>query len=164
MLAAAVHGAPSFDEIVTRARDDEASPGRTSSAILLARTLVAADTGSGAGIFLAAEIVRDSLAAPRAARGLFVRIPTASPLAAKGWLAAARLAGDSAAEYVRIARGRWPDSPYLRALDGRATGDTLAIAADTLLRAAWDRAIVVYGDSLANRRAAPATSAASRRP
>ena len=163
MLGSVVRGAPAFDDILRRARDDATVQGRTASAILLARTLAAQDPATGAGIFLAAEVVRDSLAAPRAARAMFVTLPVSSPLAAKGWLAAARLAGDSASEYVRIARTRWPDSPYLRALDGRETGDTLAIAADTLLRKAWDQAIVSYTDSLSSRRAA-ATSPAAPRP
>lgn len=163
MLATMVRGAPAFDEIVRRARDDAAAHGRTASAILLARILSTQAMETGAGTFLAAEIVRDSLAAPRAARGMFVTLPVSSPLAAKGWLAAARLAGDSAAEYVRIARTRWPDSPYLRALDGRDVGDTLAIAADTLLRTTWERAIVIHTDSLNSRRAA-ATSPAALHP
>lgn len=162
MLASVVRGAPAFDEIVRRSRDDASAHGRTANAILLARTLAAQDRETGAGTFLAAEVVRDSLAAPRAARAMFLTLPVSSPLAAKGWLAAARLAGDSAAEYVRIARGRWPDSPYLRALDGRDSGDTLAIAADTLLRKAWERAIVTYTDSSSARRAATTSPAAPR--
>jgi hypothetical protein len=157
MLATAVRGAASLDDIYRGARNEGTGNGRVASAILLVRLLVGQDAESGAGKFLAAEVVRDSIAAPRAARTLFTTLPIGSPLAAKGWLAAARLAGDSAADYVAIARTRWPDSPYIRALDGRDAGDTLAVAADTLLRKAWEQAIVVYRDSLA-RRAAPTTA------
>ena len=163
LLAAGIRGAPSFDEIVKRARDEPVGQGRVARSVLLARTLAGEDSSTGAGTFLAAEVVRDSLAAPRAARGMFVTIPPGSPLAAKGWLAAARLAGDSAAEYVRIVRSRWPDSPYLRALDGRDGGDTLAVRADSLLRQSWERAIVIYADSL-NRRQATANSPTTSRP
>ena len=53
--------------------------------------------------------------------------------------------------FVAIVRSRWPDSPYLAALDGRPNTDTLAIAADTLLRRAWDHAIVIYADSATSR-------------
>ncbi|HEX8850152.1 MAG TPA: hypothetical protein VF761_11520 [Gemmatimonadaceae bacterium] len=163
MLASAVRGAASFDEILRATREDASARGRTSSAILLARTLAGRDSASGAGNFLAAEVVRDSLAAPRAARSMFLALPVGSPLAAKAWLAAARLAGDSAPEYVRTVRARWPDSPYLRAFDGHDP-DTLAVAADTLLRRTWDEAILVYADSLNARRAASASSIPARRP
>jgi hypothetical protein len=166
-LAAAVRGAPSFEEMLRATRGDAERAGRggrVASAILLARTLASEDTASGAGRFLAAEVLRDSIGAPRAARGLFVALPVGSPLAAKGWLAAARLAGDSSPQYVATARARWPDSPYVRVFDGHDTGDTLAVAADSLLRKAWEKAIVVYADSVAARRAAATSPAPARRP
>ena len=115
--------------------------------------LAVEDSSTGAGRFLAAEILRDSLAARRAARVLFRSLPAGSALAAKGWLAAAAITPDSAPAFVGIARSRWPDSPYIAALDGKSSTDTLAVAADSLLRRAWDRAIVVYTDSVAARHA-----------
>lgn len=151
MLGIALRDLPSLDEIDRVARREALGSGRSSYAVLLARVLAAEDSTSGAGRFLAAEILRDSLAARRAARALFTALPTGSPLAAKGWLAAAAMTPDSAPAWVATVRARWPDSPYLAALDGKPSTDTLAIAADTLLRAAWDRAIVVYGDSIAAR-------------
>jgi len=68
-------------------------------------------------------------------------------------LAAAAMIADSSPVFVATARARWPDSPYLAALDGKPSTDTLAVAADSLLRRAWDRAIVVYNDSAAARHA-----------
>ncbi|HEX2780235.1 MAG TPA: hypothetical protein VHM30_12105 [Gemmatimonadaceae bacterium] len=162
MLGVALRDASTLDEIARDARGESGARGRVASSVLLARMLASRDTATGAGRFLAGEVLRDSIGASRAARTLFTMLPVGSPLAAKGWLAAARLAGDSSARYVEVARSRWPDSPYLRALDGRAGGDTLAIAADTLLRKAWDEAIVVYRDSLEARRAASVPPAAPR--
>ena len=144
---------PSLDEIERVARRDAFGRGRNADAVLLARVLAAEDTSSGAGRFLAAEILRDSLAARRAARALFRSLPAGSPLAPKGWLAAAAITPDSAPAFVETARSRWPDSPYIAAFDGRPSTDTLAVAADSLLRRAWDRAIVVYTDSAAARHA-----------
>lgn len=162
MLGIALRDLPSFDEIERVAQREKAGNGRVSDAVLLARVLSAADTATGAGRFLAAEVLRDSLAARRAARALFTRLPAGSPLAAKGWLAAAAITPDSAPAYVAIVRSRWPDSPYLAALDGKPSTDTLAVAADTLLRRAWDQAIVVYTDSAAARRGHASTPPVSQ--
>jgi hypothetical protein len=154
ILGIEVRELPSLDEIERVARRDASSRGRNADAVLLARVLAFEDSASGAGRFLAAEVLRDSLAARRAARVLFRSLPPGSPLAAKGWLAAAAITPDSAPAFVETARSRWPDSPYIAALDGKPSTDTLAVAADSLLRRAWDRAIVVYTDSTAARHAA----------
>ena len=152
MLGIALRDLPSLDEIDRVARRETPGNGRTSDAVLLARVLSAEDSATGAGRFLAAEILRDSLMARRAARALFVALPPGSPLAPKGWLAAAAITPDSAVSFVATARSRWPDSPYIAALDGKPSTDTLAVAADSLLRRAWDHAIVVYNDSAVARR------------
>lgn len=162
MLGIALRDLPSLDEIERVAQREKSGNGRVSDAVLLARVLSAADTATGAGRFLAAEVLRDSLAARRAARALFTRLPAGSPLAAKGWLAAAAITPDSAPAYVAIVRARWPDSPYLAALDGKPSTDTLAVAADTLLRRAWDQAIVVYTDSATARRGHASTPPVSQ--
>ena len=153
ILGIEVRELPSLDEIERVARRDAGVRGRNADAVLLARVLAVEDSSSGAGRFLAAEILRDSLAARRAARVLFRSLPAGSPLAAKGWLAAAAITPDSAPAFVETARSRWPDSPYIAAFDGKPSTDTLAVAADSLLRRAWDRAIVVYTDSAAARHA-----------
>lgn len=161
MLRIAIRDLPSLDEIDRVARREPSGSGRAADAVLLARVLVVEDTGTGAGRFLAAEVLRDSLVARRAARALFTTLPAGSPLAAKGWLAAAAMTPDSAPAFVTIVRSRWPDSPYLAALDGKPSTDTLAIAADTLLRRAWERAIVVYADSATLRHGATPTTPAT---
>jgi hypothetical protein len=128
--------------------------GRLADAVLLVRLLEREDPETGAGKFLAAEIARDSLRAVRLARILFVGLPPLSPLAPKAWLAAAALAGDSASAFAIEARRRWPASPYVLAIDGRDSADTLSIAVpEAALRTAWGHAIVVYGDSLLAHRA-----------
>jgi hypothetical protein len=154
MLGIALRDLPSLDEIERVARREASGSGRKSEAVLLARVVAAEDSATGAGRFLAAEVLRDSLAARRAARALFTSLPAGSPLAPKGWLAAAAITPDSAPAFVATARSRWPDSPYIAVLDGKPSVDTLAVAADSLLRHAWDLAIVVYADSIAARHAA----------
>ncbi len=152
LLGITLRDAPSLDEMDRVARREAAGSGRSSAAVLLARVLATEDSTTGAGRFLAAEVLRDSLLAHRAARTLFTSLPTGSPLAPKGWLAAAGITPDSAPAFVATVRARWPDSPYLAALDGKPSTDTLAVAADSLLRRAWDRAIVTFADSAAGRR------------
>ncbi|HEX2718177.1 MAG TPA: hypothetical protein VHM67_10885 [Gemmatimonadaceae bacterium] len=148
--------ATSLDEMESRLRAIDPRGGTESVdlVVLLARTLAASDTGDGAGRFLAAEVVRDSLGALGVARALFTSLPAAAPLAPKGWLAAAALAGDSAPDYVAIARRRWPRSPYVRALDGSEGSDGTAFLGDSALRVTWERAVTTFSDSVAARRAA----------
>ncbi|HEU4829401.1 MAG TPA: hypothetical protein VFT04_09410, partial [Gemmatimonadales bacterium] len=98
--------------------------------------------GSPAGdmrIFLAAEMARDRLLAPRLAESLFRSIAAgwpASPYAPKALLAAAQLAGDTvlAAEV----ESRYPSSPYVLAVGDtaiaslRALEDSLGAFAESL--------------------------------
>ena len=128
--------------------------GRLGDALLLVRILEREQPETGAGRFLAAEVARDSLRAVRLARTLFVGLPPDSPLAPKAWLAAGALSGDSATAYATEARRRWPASPYVLAIDGKDSSDSLSIAQpEAALRSAWAHAIVVYGDSLGAHRA-----------
>lgn len=152
----ALRDAASLEEMENRLRAADPRGGAESVdlVVLLARTLAASDTGDGAGRFLAAEVVRDSLGAVGVARLLFTSVPASSPLAAKAWLAAAPLAGDSAPDYVAMARRRWPRSPYVRALDGTEGSDGTAFLGDSVLRVTWERAVTTFSDSVAARRAA----------
>jgi len=118
------------------------------------RVLDREEPETGAGRFLAAEVARDSLRAIRLAQALFVGLPPASSLAPKAWLAAGALSRDSAAAYAAEARRRWPKSPYVLAIDGKDSSDSLSIAEpEAALRSAWAHAIVLYGDSLGAHRA-----------
>lgn len=146
--------ATSLDEVAEQLKKSRTTDARLTDAAFLVRVLLREDPVTGAGRFLAGEVARDSLRATSLARSLFTGLPESSALAPKGWLAAAAIAGDSAAAYVGHARTRWPASPYVLAVDGKDTSDSLSIAApEAALRAAWMHAIVVYGDSLTSRRA-----------
>lgn len=149
--------------VLRQVRADGAS-GRIADAMLLVRILARSETETGAGAFLAAEVLRDSIGALHAARALFFSVPPASPLAAKGWLAGAEIAGDSTAAYVAMARERWPRSGYVLALDGRDAADGSAFAADSALRSTWERAIVSHRDSVAARAAAAGSATRTIRP
>src|SRR5581483_12107541 len=61
--------------------------------VLLVQMLAGHEDGTGAALFLAAEVARDSLHAPVLARALFERVAELprSPLSAKALLAAAQL-------------------------------------------------------------------------
>jgi hypothetical protein len=151
----ALRGVATIEDAETRLRG---SPSQgvdpVDLAVLLTRLLVDADTGDGAGRFLAAEIARDSLGSLALARSLFTSVPSASPLAPKAWIAAAAIAGDSAPAYVSTARERWSGSPYVRALDGREGADGTAFLGDTVLRVTWERVMTTFADSVAARRTA----------
>jgi len=140
-------------EILSRSRPAR-DGGRLGDALLLVRVLEREEPETGAGRFLAAEVARDSLRAIRLAQSLFVGLPPGSSLAPKAWLAAGALSRDSAAAYAVEARRRWPKSPYVLAIDGKDSSDSLSIAEpEAALRSAWAHAIVLYGDSLGAHRA-----------
>jgi hypothetical protein len=135
---------------------------------------------TGASLFLAAEIARDSLGARALARELFLRVPDSygnSPVAPKGLLAAASLQPDSAEWYYSRLREQYPTSVYTLALDGK---DTPLIGrlnrGDQLLQQAWLQGSRAMADTLGALRraeqarqnpnvastAAPASSAVPR--
>ena len=96
---------------------------------------------TGASLFLAGEIARDSLGAKKLAARLFRRVPDSygnSPVSPKALLAAAALEPDSAGAYIGLLRERYPTSVYTLALDGRDTPLLGRISrGDQLLQQAW---------------------------
>jgi tetratricopeptide (TPR) repeat protein len=116
---------------------------------------------TGASLFLAGEVARDSLGARALAHDIFLRVPDSygnSPVAPKGLLAAADLRPDSAGSYLGRLRAQYPNSLYTLALDGK---DTPVIGrinrGDQLLQQAWTLGTKALSDSLnALRRAAEA--------
>lgn len=79
--------------------------------------------------FLAAEVARDTLDAPRLAANIFSSIPVGwpeSPYAAKAWLAARQLTGDTL-----DAGGQFTSSPYLAVVRGEE-GTTYTQLEDSL--------------------------------
>jgi hypothetical protein len=126
--------------------------------LLFLRILLERTDYTGASLFLAGEIARDSLQAHPLAHDIFMRVPNTygnSPVAPKALLAAAMLVPDSAEAYHARVREQYGSSLYTLSLDGR---DTPAIGrinrGDQLLQQAWILGSKALTDSLnAMRRA-----------
>jgi hypothetical protein len=120
--------------------------------VLLISLLDRGQDPTGAALFLAAEIARDSLRARALASSLFLR--AADPalgamIAPKALLAAAALDPDSADAYHQQLRTRFPSSPYLMMLDGATAVESAELAeTDRLLRQWWDSAAKYLADTL----------------
>jgi predicted negative regulator of RcsB-dependent stress response len=107
---------------------------------VLARVAALADGANEGGdgalaTFLAAEALRDSLAARHLAASLFLRLVASypqSPLAPKALLAAAALKPEVADSLVAVLRSTYPESPYTLALAGRGGAAFMALE-DSLL-------------------------------
>ncbi len=134
--------------------------------LLLLEMLASRKDPSGASLFLAAEIARDSLRAPRLAFQLFRRIDQqvqGALMAPRGLLSAAILEPDSAAVLRARLRERYPRSPWALTLDGGSPADLPAWeASETTLRVAWKDVALHFADSLAQLRAAPAAPSTKR--
>lgn len=115
---------------------------------------------TGASLFLAGEVARDSLRAPRFAHTLFTRLADGmgdSPLAPKAWLAAAAVMPESTAVYRGRVLERHAESAFAYVLRGEDP-DHLRLyeRTDVLLTQAWRAAV----DSLRRRRQASTTAPA----
>jgi hypothetical protein len=153
--------------IVERGRSDGSGTplhDRLERAVLLVRLLESRQDTAGAALFLAAEVARDSLRAPRLARRYLARILEQSPpplLAPKALLAAAALVPDSAPVFRARLLADFPRSGWSAIL----RGDTAASSPDlrrgeALLAGAWSVAGQLLADSLTARAARPARAAA----
>ena len=151
-----------------------AHPGRTSSLqrrlednVVLVEMLANRPDASGASLYLAAEVARDSLRAPRLAVQLFKRIDQTvqgALLAPRGLATAASLDADSSAAVRARLRERYPRSPWTMALDGANPGDFPAYeVSEATLRVAWRDVALQFADSLTRLRA-PNPPAAAKRP
>ncbi len=103
-----------------------------------ARPDTAASPAGDVVLFTAAESLRDSVGAARAAAGLLALLVDrhpASPFAAKAILARAALEPARAESLLAEARVRYPGSPYLLALLGEPT-DSFHVLEDSLRRGA----------------------------
>ena len=137
---------------------------RTADQLLLVKMLEGQTDATGAALYLAAEVARDSLRAPRLARTLFLQVArdvAASPLAPNALYAAGLLDPDSAAIWQAQIRNRFPNSAvaaWLRGDDIGATADFTSTP--ELLRFQWAEITRVWADSvrkLRTPRAAPGT-------
>lgn len=113
---------------------------------------------TGSALFLAAEVARDSLHAPRLARSLFVRLADSylnAQLTPKALLAAAALSPDSAEAYTQRVRSTYPNSPYTTLLaGGDPTNNPSYAIAEENLRKRWSDGIALLADTLAKLRPA----------
>jgi hypothetical protein len=120
--------------------------------LLLVALLERGQDPSGAALFLAGEVARDSLRALALASSLFLRAADPSHgavIAPKALLAAAALEPDSAESYHRQLRARFPASPYVAMLDGNGpTESPVLTEGDRLLRQWWDSAAKYLADTL----------------
>lgn len=124
--------------------------------VLLAELLAGRADPSGASLYLAAEVARDSLRASRLAYQLFRRIDQTlqgAVLAPRGLFAAAILEPDSASALHTRLRERYPRSPWALALDGGSPGDFPAWeVSEGTLRVAWKDVALQFADSLTRLR------------
>ena len=150
------------EAIVERARAAAAGTAlhsRLERAALLLRILDARTDTAGAALFLAAEVARDSLRAPRLARGYLERILEQRPppiLAPKALLAAAALRPDSAERFRARIVDDFPRSGWAAILRGEASAPAPDVrAGEALLASTWTVARQLLADSLAARAAQP---------
>ena len=134
--------------------------------LLLAELLAGRADPSGASLYLAAEVARDSLRAPRLAFQLLRRIDQTlqgAVMAPRGLFAAAILEPDSASALHARLRERYPRSPWAVALDGGSPGDFPAWeASEATLRVAWKDVALQFADSLTRLRT-PVVPGANKR-
>jgi tetratricopeptide (TPR) repeat protein len=120
--------------------------------VLLVSLLERSRDPSGAALFLAGEVARDSLRARALAAALFLRAADPSHgavIAPKALLAAAAMEPDSAEAYHAQLRTRFPSSPYVMMLNGAGPEESPVLTeGDRLLRAWWDSAVKFLADTL----------------
>ena len=120
--------------------------------VLLFRLLAARGDDQSASLYLAAEIARDSLRAPRLARALFLRVAReapSSPLVPNAWYAAALLEPDSAAAWQRRVLVDFSNSSVAARLRGDDPTDRPDfVSAPELLRLNWTDALRIWSDSV----------------
>lgn len=114
---------------------------RLGAHVLLIRMLEGAGDSTGAALYLAGEVARDSVRSPRAATALFLRVARElplAPLAPDAWRAAALLEPDSASPWTLTLQRDYPQSAAAAALNGQdpVTRPDFAPTAE-LLRARW---------------------------
>jgi hypothetical protein len=136
--------------------------------LLLVGMLAATENPTGASLFLAAEVARDSLRAPLLAHTLFRQLDATHPgahLTPKALLAAAALVPDSAAAYRERILTAHASSPFGLLVAGVDPGNAAVYRqTDELLRLAWQAAVVQYADTLKKLRPPPGTTAQSVTP
>ena len=127
--------------------------------VLLFRLLASRGDAESASLYLAAEIARDSLRAPRLSRALFLRVAReapSSPLVPNAWYAAALLEPDSAAAWQRRVLLDFSNSSVAARLRGQDPTDRPDfVSAPELLRLQWADALRIWSDSVRKLRLPP---------
>lgn len=135
---------------------------RVADHVLLMQLLAQQNEVTGASMFLAAEVARDSLRASALAQSLFLRVARdfpGSPLIPQAWYAASLLAPDSADAWrSRIVREHATSyvAAWIRGEDPSARPDFTLNPA--LLSARWNETVRTWADSVRKLRAAPRTT------
>ena len=148
--------------IVKRAADESPGPlsATLTSRLELLEFLATTLDYTGASQFLAAEVARDSLRAPRLAHTLFKRLASSmstSPMAPKALLAAGAVLPESSAVYRARVIEDFPESAFAYVLRGDDPSHVKAYErTDILLARAWTTA----ADSMRKRRQAAAPQSA----
>ncbi len=136
------------DSVVRRAQYTR----RVNEPLLLLRLLQQKPDTTGASLFLAAEVARDSLRAFAVARTMFLQVAREMPtslLASRAWYAAALLWPDSAASWnVRVLTSYATTSVarWMRGEDPTLAPDFLSAA--EVLRVTWTETVRRWTDSL----------------
>lgn len=120
---------------------------------------------TGASLFLASEVARDSLRAPKLARALLRRAIAVAPqsaLAPKILLAAAALDPDSADVYRERVATDYAQSPFARVARGEVLPGDAFRQTDAMLRPMWTSLAARLADSL--QRLRPTTQQAGATP
>ena len=132
---------------------------------MLMRLCLSRVTGNGAEVFVAAEVVRDSLGAKRLAHAMMKSVERDFPeyeIAARALLAAGQLVPESAAVYRERIIERWPHSYAAARLTGTNLDSNTVNAEDAQMNVAWRFATAQFADSLRERRRADSIAAAGR--
>ena len=132
--------------------------------LLFVKMLEATPDYTGASLFLASEVARDSLRAPLLARSLLRRAITVAPqsaLAPKILLAAAALDPDSADVYRQRVATTYGESPFARVARGEVLPNDAFRQTDAMLRPMWLTLSARLADSLQKLRPSVQQAAAT---
>ena len=131
---------------------------RVQEQVLLVSLLEKNPDPTGASLYLAAEVARDSLRAPELAQTLFLRVArdvNGSPLVPQAYYAAALLVPDSAPQWHARIRSDFPNSAvaaFMRGDDPGAKPDF--VSTPELLKFSWIEGARLWADSVRKLRTA----------
>lgn len=141
---------------------------RVGEQLLLVKLLAAQEEPTGASLFLAAEVARDSLHIVGLARELFLKVTRdvpASPLVPQALYAAGILEPDSAATWNQRIRTDYSGSAIAVWLSGNDPSSRPDFAlAPELLQVRWNQTLRVWADSVRKLRAPPKAPVAAAKP